>query len=107
MGCGSEYAHTPQLGAAKLISHVGTELAGPNYAMRAGPQFLSQKDQTEDAMKRDFLVISAAMLAVYAALSMFWSGPDKPPRMHTIQQIDAAPELKRVSEQSPYMRSER
>ena len=107
MGCGSEHAHTPQLGAAKLISHVGTELAGPNYAMRAGPQFLSQKDQTEDAMKRDFLVISAAMLAVYAALSMFWSGPDKPPRMHTIQQIDAAPELKLVSEQSPYMRNER
>ena len=58
-------------------------------------------------MKRDFLVISAAMLAVYAALSMFWSGPDKPPRMHTIQQIDAAPELKLVSEQSPYMRTER
>ena len=40
---------------------------------------LSQKDQTEDAMKRDFLVISAGMLAVYAALSMFWSSPEKLP----------------------------
>jgi hypothetical protein len=61
----------------------------------------------EDAMKRDFLVISAGMLAVYAALSMFWSSPEKLPRMHIIQQIDAAPELKLVSEQSPYMRTER
>jgi hypothetical protein len=58
-------------------------------------------------MKRDFLVISAGMFAVYAALSTFWSGPDKPPRMHTIQQMDAAPELELVSEQSPYMRTER
>jgi len=65
------------------------------------------KDQTEDAMRRDFLVISAGVLAVYAALSMFWSSPEKPPRAHTIQQIDAAPELKLVSEQSPYMRTER
>ena len=105
MGCGSERAHTPQLGAAKLISHVGTELAGLNYAMRAAPSV--SKDQTEDAMRRDFLVISAGVLAVYAALSMFWSSPEKPPRAHTIQQIDAAPELKLVSEQSPYMRTER
>ena len=59
-------------------------------------------------MRRDFLVISAGVLAVYAALSMFWSSPEKPPRAHTIQQqIVAAPELKLVSEQSPYMRTER
>ena len=58
-------------------------------------------------MKRDFLVISAGMLAVYAALSMLWSSPEKPPRLHTIQQIDATPELKLVTEQSPYMRTER
>jgi hypothetical protein len=58
-------------------------------------------------MKRDFLVISAGMLAIYAALSMFWSSPEKPLRVHTIQQIDAAPELKLVTEQSPYMRTER
>ena len=56
-------------------------------------------------MKRDFLAISAGMLAV--ALSMFWSSPEKPPGVHTIQQIDAGPELKLVSEQSPYMRTER
>jgi hypothetical protein len=56
-------------------------------------------------MRRDFLVISAGVLAFYAALSMFWSSPEKPPRAHTIQQIVAAPELKLVSEQSPYMRT--
>ena len=58
-------------------------------------------------MKRDFLVISAGMLAVYAVVSSFWGGPDKPPRVHTSQQINAAPDLKLVSEQSPYMRTER
>jgi hypothetical protein len=58
-------------------------------------------------MKRDFLVISAGMLAVYVVVSNFWGSPDKPPRVHTQQQIDTAPELKLVSEQSPYMRTER
>ena len=58
-------------------------------------------------MKRDFLVISAGMLAVYAALTMFWSSSEKPLGVHTIQKIDAAPELKLVSVQNPYMRTER
>jgi hypothetical protein len=30
-------------------------------------------------MKRDFLVISAGMLAVYVVVSSFWGSPDKSP----------------------------
>lgn len=57
-------------------------------------------------MKRDFLVISTAMLGVFV-VSNFWVTPDKPPRMHTHQHMNADPNLKLVSEQSPYMRTER
>ena len=58
-------------------------------------------------MKRDFLVISASVLAAYAIVSFFWGSSDKAPRVHTLQQIDADPALKLVSERSPYMRTER
>jgi hypothetical protein len=58
-------------------------------------------------MNRDLLVMSAGMLAVGAAVWIFWSHPKHVPRLHTVQEIDAAPELKLVSEHSPYMRTER
>jgi hypothetical protein len=58
-------------------------------------------------MKRDFLVISVGMLAVYAVVSSFWGSLDKSPRVHTHHQIDTVPELMLISEQSPYMRTER
>jgi hypothetical protein len=65
------------------------------------------QDQTENAMKRDFLVICTVMLAVYAVVSNFWVTPDKPDRIHAHQQMNADPSLKLVSEQSPFMRTER
>jgi hypothetical protein len=58
-------------------------------------------------MKRDFWVISAGIFAVYAVVSILWASLDKPSRVHTHQQINADPELKLVSEQSSYMRTER
>jgi len=57
-------------------------------------------------MKRDFLVISTFMLAV-CAVANFWATPEKPFRVHNHQQINADPNLKLISEQSPYMRTER
>jgi hypothetical protein len=74
--------------------------------VRAG-RIPASKDPVEDAMKRDFFVISAAMLAVYVVVSILWGGPDYSSRGHTHQQINADPELKLISEQSPYMRTER
>jgi hypothetical protein len=65
------------------------------------------KDQTKDAMKRDFLVISTVMLTVYAVVSNFLVTPDKLPCMHTHQHMNADPNLKLVPEQGPYMRTER
>ena len=58
-------------------------------------------------MKRDLLVMSRGMLAVGAVVWLFWGHPENVPRMHTVQEINAAPELKLVSERSPYMRTER
>ena len=58
-------------------------------------------------MKRDFLVISTMMLAVYAVVSSFWVPPDKLPHIRTHHQLNADPNLKLVSKESPYMRTER
>jgi hypothetical protein len=58
-------------------------------------------------MKRDFLIITTFLLGVYAVASNVWVTPDKAPRMHTHQHLNADPNLKLVSEQSPYMRTER
>ena len=58
-------------------------------------------------MNRDLLVMSAGMLAVGAAVWIFWGPPEHARRLHTVEEIDAAPELKLVSEHSPYMRTER
>jgi hypothetical protein len=59
------------------------------------------------AMKRDLLTISGGTLALGVIAWIFWGNPENMPRMHTVQEIKAAPELKLVSERSPYMRNER
>jgi hypothetical protein len=59
------------------------------------------------AMKRDFLVIITVMLAVFAVVSNFWVSPDKPTRIQAHNQLNADPNSKLVSEESPYMRTER
>jgi hypothetical protein len=58
-------------------------------------------------MKRDLLIIICGMIVVGAATWTFWGNPRKAPRMHTVQEIGAEPELRLVSERSPYMRNER
>ena len=61
----------------------------------------------DNAMKRDFLVISAGVVAAYFVASSFWLSPAKMARMVTHDQLDLDQDLKLVSEQSPYMRNER
>jgi hypothetical protein len=58
-------------------------------------------------MKRDVLVISGGMLAVGVFVWAFWSNLEIAPSMHTVQEMQAAPGLKLLSERSPYMRTER
>ena len=58
-------------------------------------------------MKRDLLVISGGFLTVGALVWIFWGNPQNEPRKHTSQEIGAEPELRLVSERSPYMRMDR
>jgi hypothetical protein len=58
-------------------------------------------------MKRDVLVISSGMLAVGVVVWAFWGNPEIAPRMHTVQEMQAAPGLQLLSERSSYMRTER
>jgi hypothetical protein len=58
-------------------------------------------------MKRDIGVISSATLAIGMIMWAFVGNPESANRARITQKIDVAPELKLVSEQSPYMRSER
>lgn len=62
-------------------------------------------------MKRDIGVISGATLAIGAVMWAFIGNPASTKRtnvaQHVTQTMDVAPDLKRVTERSPYMRSER
>jgi len=61
-------------------------------------------------MKRDIVVISGATLAIGMLMWAFAGNPQSAGRTrvtHVAERMDAAPELKLISEQSPYMRSER
>ena len=58
-------------------------------------------------MKRDIVVISSATLAIGMIMWAFVGNPESASRYHVTQKMDVAPELKLVSEHSPYMRSER
>lgn len=58
-------------------------------------------------MKRDIAVISGATLAIGMIMWAFVGNPESTNRIRVTQKMDVAPELKLVSEHSPYMRSER
>ena len=60
-------------------------------------------------MKRDIGVISGATLAIGMIMWAFVGNPEgaSRTRISGSQKMDVAPELKLVSERSPYMRSER
>jgi hypothetical protein len=58
-------------------------------------------------MKRDIGVMSGGILAIGAVMWAFWGNPETANRTSVIRKLDIAPELKLVSERSPFMRSER
>jgi hypothetical protein len=58
-------------------------------------------------MKRDIVVISGATLAIGVIMWAFAGNPESTSRSHVTHTIDIGPDLKLVSERSPYMRSER
>ena len=73
-----------------------------------GPIYASSS-RKEDAMRRDLLVMSGASIGVALITWAFWGNPDKGfgVRTHTAQWVKPDPELKLLSERSPYMRTER
>ena len=58
-------------------------------------------------MKRDVGIISGATLAIGMIMWAIAGNPESTSRARVSQKMDIAPELKLVSERSPYMRSER
>jgi hypothetical protein len=65
----------------------------------------------EGAMRRDVLTMTGVSLAAALMAWILWGNPEEAAHsarhMQTAQWIKPDPELKRISEQSPYMRSER
>jgi hypothetical protein len=57
-------------------------------------------------MRRDLLAISGGILTFGVVAWVLWSNPEDVPREHAIQAMAADPDLKLVSERSPYMRDE-
>jgi len=51
--------------------------------------------------------MSGTILAIGAVVWAFWGNPETSKRTSAVHKMDVAPELKLVSERSPYMRSER
>jgi hypothetical protein len=59
-------------------------------------------------MKRDLLIVSVGLIAISIISWSSLRDPARVPTMHTVQQtLYHDPQLNLVSEQSPYMRSER
>jgi len=58
-------------------------------------------------MKRDIGMISGATLAIGMLMWAFVGNPESASRTRVSHKMDVAPELKLISERSPYMRTER
>jgi hypothetical protein len=60
-------------------------------------------------MKQDLLFVAGGIVATGLTMWGFLGNPPKhnAPRVLVVQQLDADPNLKAISERSPYMRSER
>ena len=59
-------------------------------------------------MKRDILAISGGMIALGAVMWIYWGNPVSAPRTPiSHHELAADPDLKLISERSPYMRTER
>jgi hypothetical protein len=71
-------------------------------------RFVLFNKQNEPAIKRDILAISCGIVGLGAVLWIFWGNPSNVTRTHArFQELNVDPELKLVSERSPYMRTER
>jgi hypothetical protein len=60
-------------------------------------------------MRQDLLMVAGGIVVTGLAMWSFLGNPPKhsAPRMQVVQQLQADPDLKAISEHSPYMRSER
>lgn len=60
-------------------------------------------------MKLDLVIVVAGIVATGLAMWSVWGNPPKhgAARVQIVQRLDVDPDLKAVSERSPYMRSER
>ena len=67
--------------------------------------------EQDSAMRRDVLTMTGVSLASALVAWIIWGNPAEEQHsarhMQTAQWIKPDPELKRISEQSPYMRNER
>lgn len=52
-------------------------------------------------------MMSGAILAIGAVVWAFWGNPETANRSSAVHKMSVAPELKLVSERSPFMRAER
>ena len=68
---------------------------------------LCSKKNKEGATMRYLLAMSSAILGVGLVLWTFSGNPEPAPRVYSAQPLDSDPNLKLVTERSPYMRSER
>jgi hypothetical protein len=58
--------------------------------------------------QNDLFIVDAGTVAVGLAIWGLWDSPQhSPPKAHVAQELNIDPELKRITELSPYMRSER
>jgi hypothetical protein len=58
--------------------------------------------------KNDLFIVGAGIVAVGLAIWSLWGSPQYgPPKAHVAQELNIDPELKLITERSPYMRSER
>jgi hypothetical protein len=59
-------------------------------------------------MKQDPFIVGGGIVVVGLAIWGLWGNPrHSAPREHVVQDLNVDPELKSVSERSPFMRTER
>jgi hypothetical protein len=59
-------------------------------------------------MRQDLLMVGGGIVAIGLAIWGLWGSPQhNAPKAQVAQELNVDPELKRITELSPYMRSER
>jgi hypothetical protein len=97
--------------APQLPTHQRTQSCLRPTFFPAGPSGIlpASSERTEDAMKQDLLMVVGGIIATGLTMWSFLGNPPKhaAPRVMVVQQLESQPDLKAVTERSPYMRSER